>query len=143
MSIPLLNSCLNGTSAVFLLLGFYFIRQRNIRAHMASMITALIASAAFLVSYLIYHFTHPMTRFPELGWIKTAYLALLATHVLLAIINLPMIILTVVPAVQRKFDRHKRLARWTLPIWLYVSVTGVIVYLMVYQWFPPGTVRQP
>ena len=138
MSIPLLNSYLNGTSAVFLMLGYFFIRRRNVRAHIASMVTALIASTAFLISYLIYHFTHPMTRFPDLGWIKTAYLILLVTHVLLAIINLPMIILTVIPALRRRFDRHKRMARWTLPIWLYVSVTGVIVYLMLYRWFPVG-----
>ncbi|MEY4483228.1 MAG: hypothetical protein RL693_680, partial [Verrucomicrobiota bacterium] len=103
--------------------------------HIAFMVLALITSAAFLTSYLIYHYKAGHIEFRGTGPIRVVYLTMLFTHVVLAVANLPMIILTVIPALRSRFDRHKRIARWTLPIWLYVSITGVLVYLMCYHWY--------
>jgi len=134
--LPTLNAILNSTATVLLVAGLIFIKRGRKREHIACMIAALLVSAAFLTSYLIYHYNHPTTRFAHGGLPKVIYFLILFTHIPLAAINLPMIILTVVPAVRQRFDRHKRIARWTYPIWLYVSVTGVLVYLMLYRWFP-------
>ena len=132
--LPALNAILNSTATVLLVAGLVFIKKGNKKAHIICMIGALAVSAAFLTSYLIYHYNHPTTKFTHDGLPKLIYFFILATHVPLAALNLPMIILTVVPALRRKFDRHKRIARWTYPVWLYVSVTGVQVYLMLYRY---------
>jgi len=104
------------------------------------MVSALAASTVFLIGYLIYHFNVPATRFEATGVVRSIYFFILATHIILAFFVLPMVIMTVVPALRRRFDRHRRIGRWTMPVWLYVSVTGVVVYLMLYRWFPPGNV---
>ncbi len=136
--LPTLNAILNAMATVLLVCGWLCIKARKVAAHMMFMILALLVSAAFLTSYLIYHFSVPSMKFMGEGWIRPVYYTILITHVFLAVVNLPMIIVTVIPAIRRKFDRHKRLARWTLPVWLYVSVTGVLVYMMCYQWFYSG-----
>ena len=137
--LPPINASLNALSTVFILLGWWFIRRERKLQHIAMMASALASSTAFLVCYLIYHFSiTAVTRFAGHGAIRPVYFALLISHVLLAFAVVPMVILTVVPALRARFERHRRLARWTLPVWLYVSVTGVLVYLMLYVWFPPG-----
>ena len=134
--LPALNATLNSVAAVLLVAGLISIKTGRKRAHIACMISALVVSAAFLTSYLIYHYNFPTTRFSHSGLPKVIYLLILFTHIPLAALNLPMVILTVIPALRKRFDRHRRIARWTYPIWLYVSVTGVLVYLMLYRWFP-------
>lgn len=134
--LPALNATLNSVATVLLIAGLIFIKTGRKRAHVACMVSALVVSAAFLTSYLIYHYNHGRTDFSHGGLVKVIYFLILFTHIPLAMVNLPMIILTVIPALRQRFDRHKRLARWTYPIWLYVSVTGVLVYLMLYRWFP-------
>lgn len=141
--LPPVNAGLNAACTVLLICGWRFIRQGKVRAHATCMISALVFSAAFLSSYLTYHFAlhhyagnNASVPFTHQGPIRAVYLGILLTHIVLAVVNLPMIICTVIPAIRRRFDKHRRIARWTLPIWLYVSVTGVIVYLMVYQIWP-------
>ena len=133
--LPTLNATLNSIATVLLVAGWLSIRAKKVGAHMAFMILALLVSAAFLTSYLIYHYYQGSFTFRGQGAIRWVYFPLLITHVILAMVNLPMIIMTVIPVLRRRFDKHRRIARWTLPIWLYVSVTGVIVYMMCYQWF--------
>lgn len=135
--LPVVNASLNACATVLLLLGFIFIKSGKVKAHIACMLSALVVSAAFLSCYLYYHYHAGHVEFGREGPIKTLYYIILLTHIPLAIGNLPMIIMTVVPALRRRFDKHKRMARWTFPIWMYVSVTGVIVYLMCYVWFGP------
>lgn len=135
--LPVVNATLNSCATVLLVLGFIFIKTRHVKAHVACMVSALLVSAAFLACYLYYHYHAGHVRFGREGPVKTLYYIILFTHFPLAIANLPMIIMTVVPALGRRFDKHKRIAKWTLPVWLYVSVTGVIVYMMCYQWFGP------
>ena len=135
--LPVVNATLNATATVLLLLGYTFIKTRCVKAHIVTMLTALVVSSAFLACYLYYHYYVGHVKFAGTGFIQKFYYTLLFTHVVLAVVNLPMIIMTVVPALQRRFDKHKRMARWTFPVWLYVSVTGVIVYLMCYQWWGP------
>lgn len=134
--LPTVNACLNGLSAFFLLTGWWAIRHEQTRAHIISMICAVTASTFFLVSYITYHYLRHgvVTRFRGTGWTRSAYFALLISHTTLAALVLPMAILTLIPALSSRFDRHKRIARWTLPVWLYVSVTGVLVYLTLYHW---------
>ncbi len=136
--LPAINAAFNGASTVFLIVAYVFVRRKMYRAHGTTMVLALLSSAAFLAGYLTYHFgVDAVKKFPDgYGWIRYAYYAMLFTHVVLAIVNLPMIIMTVIPAARRRFEKHKRIARWTFPIWLYVSVTGVLVYFSLYQWFP-------
>lgn len=134
--LPALNASLNSVATVLLIAGLIMIKRGNRRAHIACMVSALVVSAAFLTSYLIYHYNFPTTKFSHGGIPKVIYLLILFTHIPLAMVNLPMIILTVIPALRQRFDRHKKIARWTYPVWLYVSVTGVLVYLMLYRWFP-------
>ncbi|HMJ06251.1 MAG TPA: DUF420 domain-containing protein [Chthoniobacterales bacterium] len=136
--LPALNASLNAFSTVFISAGWYLIRRGYWRRHIACMITAVLSSSAFLVSYLIYHYHTGSTRFTALGMVRPIYYTILLTHVLLAFTVLPLVILTLVPVFRRRWDKHRRLGRWTMPIWLYVSVTGVIVYLMLYQWFRPA-----
>jgi uncharacterized membrane protein YozB (DUF420 family) len=134
--LPRLNAFLNGTSALFLLAGFTCIRQRRIAAHRACMVAALVCSCLFLVSYLVYHAEAGTTRFTGQGWVRTLYFVILTTHTFLAALIVPLVIVTLRRALRREFPRHACIARWTLPLWLYVSVTGVLIYLMLYVWFP-------
>lgn len=131
-----LNATLNGTSAILLTCGYVAIRARKIAVHKAFMIAAFLTSTAFLISYLAYHYRVGHVAFQGQGWIRPVYFALLLTHTVLAAVIVPMIIVTLRRAWLEKFDKHRLIARWTLPLWLYVSVTGVIVYLMVYQLYP-------
>jgi uncharacterized membrane protein YozB (DUF420 family) len=134
--LPHLNACLNGTSALLLITGYSFIRARNVVAHRACQIAALVVSLLFLASYLTYHYHHGATRFQGTGIVRTFYFTVLMSHTILAIVIVPLVILTFYRAFRRDFVRHRRIARVTLPIWLYVCVTGVIVYLMLYQIYP-------
>ena len=136
--LPHLNAFLNGTSAVLLFTGYSFIRARNVMAHRACQIAALIVSSLFLVSYLVYHYHHGTTRFLGSGFVRPVYFTILTSHTILAVVIVPLIFLTFYRALRRDFIRHRRIARVTLPLWLYVSVTGVIVYLMLYQVYPHG-----
>jgi len=131
--LPALNAVLNAAAAVALLVGFWLIRRKRWRAHRAAMITALVLSSAFLTSYLIYHAQVGSVRFQGHGPVRTLYLSILATHTVLAAAVPVLAIITLSRALRRRFDRHKAIARWTLPIWLYVSVTGVVVYWMLYR----------
>lgn len=132
--LPHLNALLNTLSALFLVTGFLFIRRKRVRAHRAMMTCALLSSTLFLVSYLVYHFVYQgLTRFTGQGWLRTVYLTILLTHTVLAAIILPFVLVTVARALRGDFNRHRRIARWTFPMWLYVSVTGVVVYLMLYR----------
>jgi putative membrane protein len=137
ISAPALNALLNSSSAIFLTAGYVQIRRRRIASHRVCMFLALFCSAAFLASYLIYHARAGILHFAGQGWIRPVYFTLLTTHTLLAVIILPLAIVTLSRALTQKFDRHRRIARWTLPIWLYVSVTGVIVYLLLYRLYAP------
>jgi putative membrane protein len=133
-----LNATLNGTSAVLLTCGYTMIRQRKIKAHRAFMISAFICSAAFLISYVIYHIRVGNIHFLGQGFIRPVYFTLLISHVLLAIAILPLAIITLSRGLREQFDKHRRIARWTLPLWLYVSVTGVIIYVMLYHLYAPA-----
>jgi uncharacterized membrane protein YozB (DUF420 family) len=134
--LPHLNAILNGTSAVLLISGYTFIRKGNIPAHRGCQISALAVSILFLCSYLTYHFYHGATRFPGQGFVRPLYFTILFTHTVLAVVIVPLVAITFVRAFRADFVRHRRIARITLPLWLYVSVTGVIVYLMLYQIYP-------
>lgn len=134
--LPTLNAILNATSTVFLLLGYLAIRKRRIFLHRVSMSGAFLTSTLFLISYLIYHYFHRTTIFQGQGWIRPVYFFILFTHVVLAAVIVPLIFVTLSRALKGKYMAHRRIARVTLPIWLYVSITGVIVYLMLYQFYP-------
>jgi uncharacterized membrane protein YozB (DUF420 family) len=134
--LPAVNASLNATSAVLLCFGFYFIRRKQVAAHKACMLGAFGVSTLFLACYLTYHFQHPTTRFQGVGWIRVLYLTILITHSLLAMAVVPMVLVTIYRALRGRFEKHKAIARWTWPIWLYVSVTGVVVYWMLYQLYP-------
>ena len=137
--LPAINASLNLVSTVFISTGWYFIRHGAWRRHMACMITAVISSTGFLAGYLVYHahVGERSTHFAAQGIVGPVYFAMLSSHILLAFVTLPLVILTLIPVFRRRWEGHKRIARWTIPIWLYVSVTGVLVYLMLYKWFPP------
>lgn len=134
--LPHLNACLNTTSALLLFTGYRFIRARNVVAHRACQIAALVISILFLASYLTYHFNHGATRFQGTGLVRPIYFTILTTHTILAMVIVPLVILTFYRAFRGDFVRHRKIARITLPLWLYVSITGVIVYLMLYQIYP-------
>jgi uncharacterized membrane protein YozB (DUF420 family) len=131
--LPALNATLNALSFVLLVTGYVFIRRKQWRRHRACMIAALVTSALFLTSYVIYHAQVGSVPFKGTGWIRTLYFAVLIPHVILAAAIVPPILITASRGLSAKYDKHRRIARWTLPLWLYVSVTGVIVYLMLYQ----------
>jgi uncharacterized membrane protein YozB (DUF420 family) len=131
--LPALNATLNATSAVLLVIGYALIRRRRIRAHRAVMLAALGVSTLFLISYLVYHANVGSRPFPGRGTIRGVYFFILITHVILAALIVPMALVTLSRALREQFDRHASLARWTLPLWLYVSLTGVIVYVMLYR----------
>jgi putative membrane protein len=128
---PGVNAALNATSATLLLLGFAAIRRGRREVHKRLMVSAFAASAVFLVGYILYHYAHGDTQYQGVGAIRTVYFTILITHVLLSIAMLPMILTTFYFASRERFSSHKRLARWTLPVWLYVSVTGVVIYFML------------
>jgi len=131
--LPAVNASLNAISTVLLLTGYVFIRRGERQKHKACMIAALVTSTLFLTSYVIYHAQVGSVPFKGTGWIRTVYFAVLIPHVILAAAIVPPVLITVSRALSAKYDRHRRIARWTLPVWLYVSITGVIVYLMLYQ----------
>jgi len=131
--LPALNATLNACSTIILITGYVFIRRGDRRKHKACMIAALVVSALFLTSYVIYHAQVGSVPFKGTGWIRTVYFAVLIPHVILAAAIVPPILITVSRGLSAKYDKHRRIARWTLPLWLYVSVTGVIVYVMLYQ----------
>lgn len=134
--LPALNATLNATSAILLAAGYRFIRRRQISAHKRCMLAACTTSALFLVSYLTYHYNVGSMPFRGQGWVRPLYFTILISHTILAATIVPLAIVTLFRAWKADFRKHARLARWTLPIWLYVSVTGVIVYVMLYQLFP-------
>jgi putative membrane protein len=131
--LPSLNALLNLTSAALVVAGVYFVRRKDIRRHRAMMLAALTASALFLTSYLYYHYHVGSVRYQGVGLLRTFYLSLLLSHTVLAVVIVPMVLRTVYLALTGRIESHRRLARWTFPIWIYVSVTGVIVYLMLYR----------
>ena len=131
--LPTVNAVLNATAAVLLVWGYSLIRRKQIQTHRKVMLAAFVTSCLFLVCYLIYHFQVGSVRFPKTGSIRVVYLSILATHTLLAAAVPPLAIITLRRGLGGRYDRHRRIARWTLPIWLYVSVTGVVVYLMLYH----------
>ncbi|MFA0739918.1 DUF420 domain-containing protein [Fervidibacter sacchari] len=134
--LPTVNAILNATSGLLLICGYAFIRRRNIDAHKVCMLGAVFASALFLTSYGIYHAHAGATKFAGTGWVRPLYFAILISHSALAALIVPMVLVTLFRALKGDFQRHRAIARWTLPIWLYVSVTGVLIYLMLYHLFP-------
>ncbi|HYO45522.1 MAG TPA: DUF420 domain-containing protein [Gemmatimonadota bacterium] len=138
--LPALNAALNGVAAILLLTGHAFIHRGHVGRHRACMVSALLVSFVFLVSYVVYHAEVGSIRFTQSGWPRVVYYAVLATHVPLAATVVPLALVTLSFALRGQFDRHARLARWTLPIWLYVSITGVMVYLMLYHVWPSSEI---
>ena len=136
--LPTFNAMLNAASGILIVIGFILIRRKRIAAHRACMIGAITCSSLFLISYVVYHvgFGAGVTRFVGTGWVRTAYHTILISHTILAVTVVPFVIVTLKRALRSDFKRHRAVARWTFPIWLYVSVTGVIVYLMLYHFYP-------
>ena len=140
--LPIINALLNGLSAVFLSVGYYFIRRKNQTAHRKCMIAAFVTSTLFLACYLTYHgylayYLHKgPTIFREPLWFRPIYLGILLTHTALAMLIVPLVLITLSRALRQRFDLHRKIARWTWPLWMYVSVTGVVIYLLLYQIFP-------
>jgi len=131
--LPALNACLNAIATLWLIAGYYFIRQRRIDAHRRAMLGAFATSTLFLVSYLVYHAQAGSRPFPGQGPVRLLYFTILITHIVLAAAILPMALVTLARGLRRDDVRHRRLARWTWPLWMYVSVTGVVIYLLLYQ----------
>jgi uncharacterized membrane protein YozB (DUF420 family) len=131
--LPALNATLNGTSAILLTIGYVLIRQGRVTLHKRCMLAALVTSTLFLTSYVIYHLNTGSHAFTGVGPVRYVYFSILISHVLLAITIVPLVLVTATRGLRAQYDRHVRIARWTLPLWLYVSVTGVVVYLMLYQ----------
>ena len=136
-SLPGVNAALNGTCTVLLLLGFFFIQKRKINLHRLCMIAAFSCSAVFLALYLYFHAHAGVIRFSGRGWIRPVYFTILISHTTLAVVIVPLVLITLSRALRERFDRHKAIARWTLPLWLYVSITGVIVYWLLYIAYTP------
>ncbi len=135
---PALNAGLNATSAVLIATGIGLIRAGRRQAHRGVMIAAVVSSTLFLASYLCYHYHVGSVRFAGQGWIRPVYFGILLTHTVLAALVVPLVIVTLARGLRERFDRHKAIARWTYPIWLYVSVTGVVIYVMLYRVYRPG-----
>ena len=131
--LPTVNAALNATAAILIGAGVYFIKRKNIPAHKACMVAALGVSSLFLTSYLTYHYNVGNIRFTKEGWIRNVYFPLLISHTILAAVILPMVLRTAFLAFKGRFRNHVRIAKWTFPAWMYVSVTGVVVYLMLYH----------
>ena len=138
--LPALNAALNAVAATLLVTGHAFVRRGEIARHRACMLSAFLVSVAFLVSYVAYHAQAGSVRFTEPGWPRVVYFAVLATHVPLAALIVPLALVTLWRALRGQFARHARIARWTYPVWLYVSVTGVMVYLMLYHLWPSSEI---
>jgi uncharacterized membrane protein YozB (DUF420 family) len=140
--LPIVNACLNGLSALFLSVGYYFIRRGNQRAHRNCMIGAFVTSVLFLACYLTYHgykayyLQQGPTIFRDPAWFRPIYLAILLSHTLLAVAVVPLAIASLVLGLKQRFEKHRAVSRWTWPVWMYVSVTGVLIYLLLYQVFP-------
>src|SRR5262245_20049182 len=134
--LPHLNATLNASSFILLTTGYYFIRRGRVNAHRYCQLAALTASIVFLISYVIYHQHHGATRFAGQGIARPIYFTILTTHTVLAVVIVPFVVITLRRALRGDFVRHRALARWTLPMWLYVSITGVLVYLMLYHFYP-------
>jgi len=131
--LPTLNAILNATSGIFLIAGYRFIRRKRIKQHKLCMLAAVTTSILFFISYLYYHYHAGSKPFTGQGPIRTIYFTILISHTILAVVNVPFVILTLTRALKENFDQHARIARWTFPLWMYVSITGVIVYLMLYH----------
>jgi len=131
--LPALNAVLNSIATLLLVFGYYFIRRREIQRHKLCMSLAFVASCLFLVSYLVYHYQVGSVPFTKQGWIRTVYFTVLITHIVLAAAVPFLALKTLYHAWREQFDKHRRIARWTWPIWMYVSVTGVAVYVMLYE----------
>lgn len=131
--LPSLNAALNSASALLLAAGYLFIRTGRVAAHRLCMLSACATSTVFLTSYLIYHYHVGSVPFTGQGWMRRVYFAILISHTILAVAIVPLVLVTLTRALRAKFDKHKRIARWTLPLWFYVSVTGVVVYWMLYR----------
>ncbi len=134
--LPHLNATLNASSFVLLSSGYYFIKRKRVQAHRNCQLAALTASVVFLISYIVYHAHHGATRFTGQGIARPIYFTILITHTFLAAVIVPFVIITARRALRGDFARHRAIARWTLPMWLYVSITGVVVYLMLYHLYP-------
>ncbi len=135
--LPAVNATLNATSAVLLALGYIFIKRQKKIAHRNCMIAAFGTSTVFLACYLTYHFSiRAVTKFTGEGWVRPFYFTILITHIILAVVIVPLIFITLNRALKARFELHKKIARWTWPLWMYVSVTGVIVYVMLYHLYP-------
>lgn len=140
--LPVVNACLNGLSSIFLLAGYILIRNKRQNAHRNCMIAAFVTSTLFLICYITYHsyvayYLHRgPTRFIDPAWFRPIYLLILGTHTILAVVIVPMVFISLSRGLKGDFERHKRISRWTWPLWMYVSVTGVVIYLLLYQIFP-------
>ena len=134
-SLPLFHATLNGTTAFMLLLGFYFIKNKKIALHRFSMLTAFALSSVFLISYVIYHYTTPPTLFRGEGTVRMVYFFILITHIILATAIVPLVLLSIYRGLSGQIEKHKKISRWTFPIWLYVAITGVVVYLMMSPYY--------
>ena len=134
--LPPVNATLNGISAILLTVGFVMIRQKRKEAHRACMVAAFITSTIFLICYLTYHAYAGHTSFKDPAWFRPWYLGLLVTHVILAAAIVPLILMTFYRALKGRFEAHRKIARWTWPLWMYVSVTGVVIYFLLYRIFP-------
>ena len=137
--LPAVNATLNAVSGVLLMAGYLLMRARRIDLHRRVMLAAFITSSLFLASYLIYHAQVGSVRFTRQGLVRPLYFAILITHVSLAVVTLPLAVVTLSRGLAARYPKHRAIARWTLPIWLYVSVTGVVVYVMLYQLYPAAT----
>jgi putative membrane protein len=135
-SMPAINATLNGLSGVFLLIGYALIRRKRIAAHKRFMLSACGTSLLFLACYLTYHYFAGTTRFAGQGWSRPVYFTILISHTVLAVTIVPLAIISVINGLKMRVEKHRRIARWTFPLWMYVSVTGVLVYFFLYQWFP-------
>lgn len=131
--LPAVNASLNGLSGILLAIGYVLMRMRRIEAHRKTMIAAFITSSLFLVCYLVYHAQVGSVRFPRQGFVRPIYYTILITHVTLAITVVPLALITLTRGLKGRFVQHRRIAKWTFPIWMYVSVTGVLVYVLLYQ----------
>lgn len=142
LDLPVVNGSLNGLSAIFLSVGYFFIRRKNMIAHRNCMISAFVTSVLFLICYLTYHFYlayalhRGPTSFTNPAWFRPIYLAILISHTILAVVIVPMVLITMTRGLKGRFAQHRKIARWTWPLWMYVSVTGVVIYFLLYQIFP-------
>ncbi len=139
--LPAVNATLNAASAVLLVLGYRAVRAHQIERHRALMLSAAATSTVFLACYLVYHAAVGSVRFTGQGPVRIVYFTILATHTILAAVIVPMVLRTLYLGLKRRDETHRRLARWTFPLWVYVSVTGVVIYLMLYQLYDPGPIR--